>query len=112
MEQPTTPTRSVTPPTAVIFPQSTPVKTGISFTNPFTTNQKFCIETRTLMGKEMSKFLVGPMPPDKFLDDFFPVDDLLPGLNTVPGFVDNCYRNTVIARKETRAYMPFVSQFS
>jgi hypothetical protein len=103
------------PPTApgpALLVQSTPIKTGISSTAPFTTNQKFRIESRTAMGKEMKKFLVGPMPADKFLDDFFPVSGLLPGFDTVPHFKNNNYYSTLAAERETEAYAPFVSRLS
>jgi hypothetical protein len=63
------------------------------------------------MGKEMKNFLVGPMPAQQFLDDFFPIREL-PGLDTVPSFKPNCYNRTVAVKKETRAYAPFVSQIS
>lgn len=71
----------------------------------------FRVESQTAMGKEMSNYLVGPMPPKLFLDKFFPIDDL-PGIKTVPSFETGCYNRTVAASLEVLAYDPFVSQFS
>ena len=88
--------------------QSTPVKIELSTTCPFTTNQKYRNESHTTMGKEIKKYLVGPMPVQEFLDDFFPVGQLS-GLDGVPSFMPNCYRDTVSAKKETKSYQHFVS---
>jgi hypothetical protein len=62
------------------------------------------------MATEMKRYLVGPMPVQEFLDDFFPIGEL-PGLDAVPPFTPGCYRRTVAAKKETAAYNPFVSLF-
>jgi hypothetical protein len=63
------------------------------------------------MANEMKHFIVGPMPPQAFLDAFFPTDKL-PDLGTVSSFKDNHYENTVTVTHECQAYLPFVSQFS
>lgn len=97
-------------PTTAVLPQSTPIKTGVSTTFPFTTTQKFRIPSCTAMATEMKGYLVGPMPVQEFLDDFFPTGEL-PGLDAVPVFTHDCYRRTVNAKKETAAYKPFVSPF-
>ena len=55
------------------------------------------------MGKEIKKYLVGQMPVQEFLDDFFPVGQLS-GLDDVPSFMPDCYWDTVGAKKETRSY--------
>ena len=60
------------------------------------------------MAAEMKRYLVGPMPVQEFLDDFFPIGEL-PGLDAVPLFTPGCYRRTVTAKKEAAAYKPFVS---
>ena len=100
-----------TPPgTTIQLPQSTPIKTGISTTLPYTTNQKYRIDSCTEMGREMRKYLVGPMSARQFLDDFFPIKKISP-LNTVPSFQPGCYDRTVSAKKEKKSYEPFVSQF-
>jgi ABC-type glycerol-3-phosphate transport system substrate-binding protein len=39
---------------------------------PFTTNQKYQIKSYTTLAAEMQKYLVGPMPAQEFLDEFFP----------------------------------------
>ena len=62
------------------------------------------------MGREIKKYLVGPMPAQQFLDEFFPVQKI-PSLNEVPEFVSNCYSRTIKAKKEKKAYDPFVSPF-
>lgn len=103
---PTTPPRTNLP-----LPQSTPIKIGTSTTCPFTTNQKYRVESCTAMGEEMVKYLVGPMPAQQFLDEFFPVSKL-PGLDTVPCFTQGCYDNTVKSIKEKDSYKPFVSPFN
>lgn len=100
-----TPSLSCTP-----LPHSTPVKIETSTTCPFTTNQKYRIESRTAMGREIKKYLVGPMPAQQFLDDFFPVHKLS-SLDDVPQFQSNCYSRTIRAKKEKKAYDPFVSLF-
>ena len=99
-----------TSPATAVLPQSTPIKIGVSTTCPFTTNQKFRIPSCTALGTEMKRYLVGPMPVQEFLDDFFPIGEL-PGLDAVPLFTPGCYGRTVIAKKETAAYNPFVSLF-
>jgi len=103
---PTTP-----PGTDPPLPQSTPVKIESSTTLPFTTNQKYRIESCTTMGEEIKKYLVGPMPADKFLDKFFPVGKLS-DLDRASRFTPNCYRRTVEAERETRSYKHFVSLFN
>lgn len=105
-------TRPLSPPAAVRppLPKSTPVKVGISSTTLYTTNQKYCIRTRTAMGEEMKRYCVGPMPPGQFLDNFFPESGIR-GLKNVPLFKSGCYNKVESAKKEKRAYAPFVSQF-
>ena len=90
------------------LPQSTPIKVDTSTTLPFTTTQKYRVKSYTAMAEEMAKYLVGPMPAQQFLDEFFPIDDL-PGLQSVPSFARGCYRAAVMAEKETSAYKHFVS---
>ena len=92
----------------VPLPQSTPVKIGTSTTCPFTTNQKFRIPSCTAMAEEIAKFIVGPMPAQEFLDDFFPTKKLR-GLSQVPLFMPGCYDDTLRAKYEVDAYEPFVS---
>jgi hypothetical protein len=91
-------------------PRSTPVKPGLSSTLPYTTNHKYRIESRNTMGEEMKGYIIGPMPAQTFLDDFFPTKEL-PNLETVPSFEENCYADTVSAKSESTAYVPFVSHF-
>ena len=100
---PTTP-----PATTAPLTQSTPVKIGTATTFPFTTNQKFRSESYTKMGEEMKKYLIGPMPAQEFLDDFFPVNEL-PGLGSIPLFEPDCYKDAATAKRETAAYSHFVS---
>jgi hypothetical protein len=90
------------------LPQSTPVKIHTSTTLPFTTNQKYRVESCTTMAEEMRKYLVGPMPAQQFLDDFFPIDNFR-GLRSIPRFKPGCYNATVKAVNEKQAYAPFVS---
>jgi hypothetical protein len=99
VDVPATPPRanSTTPPSAdpvtpshvaSLHPLSTPIKMESSTTCPFTTNQKYCIESCNAMGEEIKKYLVGPMPVQQFLDDFFPISKL-PDLATIPQFMPN-----------------------
>ena len=99
----------VTPPSITVpLPQSTLIKIDSSTMLPFTTNQKYCIASCTVMVEEMQKYLVGPMPPQEFLDIFFPLDKLsdLSGLHT---FSPGCYNDAITVQSEKLAYDPFVS---
>jgi hypothetical protein len=60
------------------------------------------------MGEEMVKYLVGPMPIQQFLDEFFPISEL-PKLDKVPLISSRCYDDTVSAKKGTGSYNNFVS---
>ena len=62
------------------------------------------------MGEEMEKYLVGPMPIQQFLDEYFPISKL-PNLDAVPLFSPGCYHDTVSAANETSSYKPFVSLY-
>lgn len=100
----------ITPPgTHLPLPQTTPVKIESSTTLPYITNQKYCVESSTTMGEEIKKYLVGPLPPQQFLDFFFPVSEL-PDLG-VSLFTPGCYQRTVTVQNETRLYEHFVSFF-
>ena len=98
------------PRTTAPLPRSTPIKVGSSTTCPFTTNQKFRVDACTGMGEEIKKYLVGLMPAQQFLNNFFPVNELS-GLDIVPQFKRNCYRCTVRAKNETGSYDHFISPF-
>lgn len=103
------PVPSVTPPPRVPPSHSTPIKIGSSTTLPFTSNYKNRTTGRVERGKEMSKYIIGPMATEDFLNTFFPVNELV-DLDTVPGFEPHCYYDTVICLKEPQAYTPFVSK--
>jgi hypothetical protein len=91
-----------------VHSQSTPVKTDSSTTLPFTTNEKYRYKTCNAMADEMPKYIVGPMPPQQFLDEFFPINKL-PDLDNVPGFSPGCYKRVSEFEYEIEAYLPFVS---
>ncbi len=100
-----------TPKCAIVpLPQSTLIKIGASTIYPFTTNQKFHLPTCTAMAEEIAKFIIGPMPAQEFLDDFFPTKRLQ-NLCAVPLFMPGCYNTTLSAECELDAYIPFVSAF-
>lgn len=101
----------VTPPTTTVpLQQSTLIKTDSSTMLPFTTNQKYCIESCTAMAAEMQKYIVGPMPPQKFLDDFFPLNKLSDISDSdLPKFSSGCYSDAITAKSEKLAYNHFVS---
>ena len=62
------------------------------------------------MAEEMKESIVGPMPPQEFLDEFFPTDSINSyGHGVVGEFYAGCYNGAVNAGLETRAYDPFVS---
>jgi len=92
------------------LPQSTLIKIGTSTIYPFTTNQKFRVPTCTAMAEEIAKFIIGPMPAQEFLDDFFPIRRLQ-NLHVVPSFTPGCYDETLKAKCELNVYIPFVSAF-
>ena len=89
---------------------STPIKSDISSTLPFTTTEKYCVESCSAMADEMRKYLIGPMPSSDFLDEFFPLRELR-GLSKVPNFNPGCYDKVVQVMKEKKAYKPFVCFF-
>jgi hypothetical protein len=100
---------STTPPSrpTLLLPQATPIRADTSTTLPFTTNQKYRVESCTAMAEEMKRYLVGPMPVQQFLDDFFPLSKI--GRLARSRFKPGCYSETVEVATETQAYTPFVS---
>src|ERR1700683_3340355 len=95
---------------ASLHPQSTPIQIKSSTTCPFTTNQKYHIESRNVMGEEIKKDLVGPMPVQQFLDDFFPISEL-PDLATIPQFEPKHYGRTIRAKKEKNCLWTLCKSF-
>ena len=92
------------------LPQSTPVKTNTATLLPFTTNQKFRIQSCTEMAAEIKSHLLGPMPAQVFLDTFFPQGSLSV-LSELPAFTKGCYTPVTSSQSETLAYGPFVGLF-
>ena len=92
------------------LPQSTLIKIDTSMTLPFTTHNKYHIESCTAIAVEMEKYLVGPMPIQQFLDDFFPVKKL-PHLSSsnIPWFKHGNYNTTIQDKTEINMYNHFVS---
>jgi hypothetical protein len=76
---------------------------------PFTSNVKNATTGRNSRGAEMSKYIIGPMAADIFLDTFFPKNELF-NLDDVPNFLPHCYKNTIHPSSEALAYLPFVSK--
>ena len=100
---------ATTPPnTTLPLPQSTPIKVDSSTVLPFTTHDKYRIETCTAMAAEIKKYLVGPMPIQQFLEDFFPISQL-PSLDDLPIFKAGHYHDVLKVKLESDAYDPFVS---
>lgn len=100
---------STTPPnTTLPLPQTTPIKVNGATTLPFTTHNKYRIDTCTAMAAEIKKYLVGPMPVQQFLDDFFPISEL-PSLGDLPNFKPDHYHDVIKSKLESEAYDPFVS---
>jgi hypothetical protein len=97
---------TTTPPnTTWPLPQSTPIKADSSTVLPFTTHNKYRIETCTAMAAEIKKYLVGPMPVQEFLHSFFPIEDH----NLAQNFERGHYDDVVNVKLENHAYNPFVS---
>jgi hypothetical protein len=65
------------------FSPSTPIEVRLSSRSLFSSGQVFRDKSFTAMAKEMKNFIVGPMPPQAFLDAFFPANKL-PHLGIVP----------------------------
>lgn len=99
--EPTTP-----PNISLPLPQSTPIKMGTATMLPFTTNQKFRIPSCTAMAQEIKSYLLGPMPVEQFLNDFFPTQSLY--LSEIPKFTPGCYDKVLNCTIEPLAYDPFV----
>ena len=100
-----------TPPGATLpLLQSTQIKVDSSTTLPFTTTQKYRVESCTAMADEMKKYIVGPMPAIQFLDVFFPTDRI-PRYRkrSAYNYKAGCYNDAVKAASEKEAYDPFVS---
>jgi hypothetical protein len=89
------------------LPQSTPFKTGTAILQPFTMNQKFCIQIWTEMAAEIKNHLLGPMSTQAFLDSFLPKCSLR-GLAQLPAFTQGCYTPVTSSEMEHLAYHPFV----
>jgi hypothetical protein len=79
----------------------------VDTTLPFTTTQKYRIDSCTAMANKMKNHIVGPMPANQFLNDFFPTKDI-PHYHRRE-FHAGCYDNTVKAMSELHAYEPFVN---
>jgi len=105
MATPTTPPCNAS---SLLLPQSTPVKAGTSSLLPFTTTQKYHVESHTTLAEEVKKHLVGLMPPKEFLKTFFPSDKISQETKAKV-FKVGCYKDTMQAMKERSAYGPFVS---
>jgi hypothetical protein len=61
------------------------------------------------MAEVIKEYIVGPMPPQNFLDDFFPTNSINHYGRGVASFHAGCYDDTVTAEAEMLAYEPFVS---
>jgi hypothetical protein len=60
------------------------------------------------MAHEMKRYIVGPMPAQRFLDEFFPTHQISRYRQRV-AFKSGCYDDTVKVESEIEAYEPFVS---
>lgn len=99
---------ATTPPNMTLpLPKSTPFKLSTETVLPFTTNQKFRVQSYTTLAAEIKSYLLGPMPPQAFLDEFFPTTSL-PGLSQIPEFTPGCYESVLSCPNEPSAYNPFV----
>ena len=108
--RPRTPEQAHTAGLHIPHPKSTPMKIRLYSTAHFSSSSKLRNPTYVEMGTEMKHYVVGPMPPEAFLDAFLPTDRL-PDFGDVP-FQVNHYHETVAAKNEVGSYAPFVRQFS
>jgi len=102
--EPSSPIRNAT----LQVPQSTPVKANLATTLPFTTTQKYRVESVSALAQEIKRYLVGPMPPQQFLDEFFPLSAIKEA-RRVPLFKPGCYNAALSVKYEKDVYEPFVS---
>jgi hypothetical protein len=103
---PTTPCNTTCP-----LPESTPIKVTTATLLPFTTNQKFRNGSCSALATEIRSHLLGPMPAQSFLDEFFPTRSC-PRLSIIPIFTKGCYNSVLDCKLETQAYNPFVGSNS
>jgi hypothetical protein len=77
---------------------------------PYTSGVKYCFPSHRAKGIKMSKYIIGPMPAEEFLDTFFPKNELH-NLGDIPDFdlESKCFNGTVNTRLELNAYNVFVS---
>jgi hypothetical protein len=77
---------------------------------PYTSGVKYRFPGRRAKGIEMSKYIIGPMPAQEFLDTFFPKNELH-NLGDIPDFdpKSKCFDGTVNTRYEPSSYDVFVS---
>jgi hypothetical protein len=88
------------------LPESTPIKPGTVTMLPFTTNQKFYVQA---IATEIKSFLLGPMPAQNFLDEFFPITCTCPP--NIPQFTPGCFESVLSCKTEPLMYDPFVGHF-
>ena len=89
---------------------STPFKRHLSTVAPYTTHAKYRVKEVSQLGKEMLGYIVGPMPVQEFLDEFFPMRDL-EGYVAKP-FEKGTFKKAAACESETSAYVPFVSDIT
>ena len=94
--------------TSTLVPlKSMPIKHGTSTLFRFTTNHKYRLKEMSDMGKEMSNYIVGPMPAPDFMDEFFPKTSLQTS-HQAKIFKQGCFADIVSCTSEVEAYNPFV----
>jgi hypothetical protein len=100
--------RDATPPPGPkqAAPPSTPIKRGPTSFLPFSTLTLHRHSTLHIMGREMKKFMIGPMPAACFLDEFLPTSKL--PRHEQFAFPPKSFQDTVASKSELDAYASFV----
>lgn len=96
------------PPVAIA---DTPIKLGSSTMLPYTTHTRCRVDTVNAMGYEMKDYIVGPMPPKEFLQEFLPTSQIpyYDASGFTSTFTAGTFSSTLSAADEQGAYEPFVS---
>lgn len=90
---------------------STPIKAGPNSMLRFSTNSRYDRHaTLRMLADEMKGCLAGPMPVNKFLNEFLPTKELIEYSDI--NFTADAFQRTLAATSELDAYRPFVSSSS
>lgn len=103
------PLRGALPPFDIGNSSSTPIKNRTSLQALFSTFTRFRHPTLNVLGREMTRFVTGPMPVDEFLSTFLPTARIPQYRSTTTQFRKGRFNQMLQVRSELDAYTPFVS---